>query len=490
VVTQPKSNFPQRLTALLVYGRPPLVFGGLVCAIAVMWNRSYALYMIGIVLLLVSMSFDMVDGWFAARYPPHPTLTNLADRIMDKIVYSTIFPLVAAGMMWRLIFIAPDHTRPELLHAILVLVLCITVLVRDSFAHFMRSCAIQKGFEPETREFTRLRTMVAAPVGVLLYIHAFFLTGTGDSAISAFISWLANLPIRSFFVIEIIFLIINFGSIAALGRKYGTLCLDEVCLEDDLLRRRILSLFPNALTVLNALMGVLSILFAYQGLIRQSYLFLIGAAIFDKLDGALARKLGLTEPVVLQGMQSRISLGGILDDIADAISFCLAPSLIFYMIISDFPGHPIEQLWVGVAAFFYFLMGAARLIYFTMDRAPIPGFFKGMPTPAAALLVVAPLLLCSQSVGESMELARFWAVFSCTTMVVASVAMNLYSVHYLHIGRYMDQNPWIGNINILLVVFSVFTPYFGYIALLYLTLYLLSPAVTRRIEPRSKPGPG
>jgi CDP-diacylglycerol--serine O-phosphatidyltransferase len=118
-----------------------------------------------------------------------------------------------------------------------------------------------------------------------------------------------------------------------------------------------------------------------------------------------------------------------------------------------------------------------------MDRTPIPGFFKGMPTPAAALLVVAPLLLCSQSVDESIELARFWAVFSCSTMVVASVAMNLYPVHYLHIGRFMDRNPWFGNINILLVVFSVFTPYFGYIALLYLTLYLLSPAVTRRIEP-------
>ena len=77
MVTQPKPKFPQRLTAFLVYGRPPLVFGGLVCAIAVMWNRSYTLYMIGIVLLFISMSFDMVGGWFTARYPPHPTLADL-----------------------------------------------------------------------------------------------------------------------------------------------------------------------------------------------------------------------------------------------------------------------------------------------------------------------------------------------------------------------------------------------------------------------------
>jgi CDP-diacylglycerol--serine O-phosphatidyltransferase len=478
-----KPNIPKQLTALFVYGRPPLIFGGLVCAVAVMWNRDFSVYMIGISLLLVSMSFDLVDGWFAARYPPHPTLANLADRIMDKIVYSTIFPLVAVGMMWRLVFIAPDHTRPEMLHAILVLVLCITVLVRDNIAHFMRSCAIQKGFEPETKEFTRLRTMVAAPVGVLLYIHAFYLPGTYDGMIAGRISWLANLPLRSFYVVEIIFLIINFGSIAAYGRKYGTLCLDEVCHEDDLLRRRILSFFPNTLTVLNALMGVLAVLFAYQGLIRQAYLFLIGAAIFDKLDGALARRLGLTEPSPRMEAAEQVSLGAILDDIADSVSFCLAPALIFFTVLTDFPDLVPGKNWVAAAALLYFCMGIVRLIYFTLDRAPIPGFFKGMPTPAAALLLVAPLLLFSQAVGNSAELARFWGVFSFATAIVASLAMNCYPVHYLHIGRFMDKNPWFGKANILLLVVAVFSPYFGYIALLYLLLYLLSPVFTRRLEP-------
>lgn len=480
---QGKPNIPQRLTALFVYGRPPLVFGGMVCAIVVMWNRNFSVYMVGIFLLLVSMSFDMVDGWFAARFPPHPTLADLADRIMDKIVYSTIFPLVAVGMMWRLIFIAPEHTRPEILHAILVLVLCITVLVRDNLAHFMRSCAIQKGFEPETREFTRLRAMVAAPIGALLYIHAFFLPGESSSVLYTLVSWLATLSLRSFFILEIIFLIINFGSIAALTRRYGTLCLDEVCHEDDLLRRRILALFPNALTLLNALMGVLAVLFAYQGLIRQAYLLLFGAAIFDKLDGALARKLGLTEPAARQGAKHKLLLGSILDDIADSISFCLAPALIFYMILSGFPGPLTDGPWLVAAAVFYFFMGVARLIYFTTDRMPIPGFFKGMPTPAAALLVVAPVLLFSQALENAPELARFWAVFSYVTLIVASLIMNLYPVHYLHIGRFMDKNPWFGNLNVMLLLVSMFTPYFGHIALLYLFLYLLSPAVTRRLEP-------
>ena len=37
----------------------------------------------------------------------------------------------------------------------------------------------------------------------------------------------------------------------------------------------------------------------------------------------------------------------------------------------------------------YAALGIARLIYFTLDKDPIPGFFKGMPTPAAAMLAVA-----------------------------------------------------------------------------------------------------
>ena len=99
------------------------------------------------------------------------------------------------------------------------------------------------------------------------------------------------------FIIEILFLIINFGSIAGYCRKYGTYCLDELCLGDIILRRRILSIFPNALTVMNAMMGLLAVFFAGQGKMTESYLLLIGAAVFDKLDGAMARKLGLTEPI-------------------------------------------------------------------------------------------------------------------------------------------------------------------------------------------------
>ncbi|MGW8302466.1 MAG: CDP-alcohol phosphatidyltransferase family protein [Desulfobacterales bacterium] len=95
-----KEIISQKITALFVYGRPPLVFMGLICAVAVMWTQSPILYTIGVLLLFISMSFDLVDGWFAARFELHPRLEQLADRLMDKLVYSIISrwsPSVSCG---------------------------------------------------------------------------------------------------------------------------------------------------------------------------------------------------------------------------------------------------------------------------------------------------------------------------------------------------------------------------------------------------------
>jgi phosphatidylserine synthase len=479
-----KQYIPQKLTTLLVYARPPLVFGGMLCAIAVMWTRSPVLYILGVVFLFVSMTFDLVDGWFAARFHPHPVMANLADRIMDKVVYSIIFPLVAVGTMWRIHMITPDPNRAELLHAILVMILTVTVLVRDNFANFMRGFAIRNDQDPEYSEFTRLRTIVSAPVGALLYAYAFYVPEGPATRIYSSISWFGNLPLRGLFFIEILFLVINLGSIAMYCRKYGTLCLDELCLGNEGLRRRILAFFPNALTVMNAMMGLLAVFFAYQGRVREAYLFIIGAAVFDKLDGAVARKLGLTEPLQMEGDDKKsFSLGAILDDISDTVSFCIAPAWIFYITLAGFLDPVIQKLPFGWAAWLYALLGIGRLIYFTLDKAPIPGFFKGLPVPAAALLVLSPLIVLVQSINEMSDWAIFWGTFSFGLTIFTAIMMNFYPIRYLHLGRFMSRQPWFARSTLLLLIMAVFTPYFGHISIIYMTGYLLSPLITWRVAP-------
>lgn len=477
------TQLPAKVAAVLVYSRPLLVFGGMICAISVMWGRNPVVYTLGVSLLFISMTFDLVDGWFAVRFRPDSPLAHLADRLMDKLVYSIIFPVIAVGMMWRLVAFTPDHTRGQLLHAIFVLLLCATVLVRDNFAAFMRGFAIRQGVEPEQSEYNRLRTIVAAPVSALLYAHAFYIPEGPTSPLYFWISWLGNFPLRGLFFVEIIFLVINLGSIAGYCRKYGTACLDELCFGDDLLRRKILSVFPNALTVMNAMMGLLAVFFAYQGRLRESYLVMIGAATFDKLDGALARRLGLTEPLSDTASEKKINLGNLMDDFADAISFCIVPGWIFYICLTELAGDQFAHLPSGWIAILYAVMGMLRLVYFTIDKHPIPGFFKGLPTPAAAMLVLSPLVIFDQALTEASRWTFFWGYFAMGIMVFTSIIMNAYPIRYLHLGRYMSRNPWFTRTNMVLLILFVFTPYFGHFCLTYMCCYLLSPLVTWRIDP-------
>jgi len=477
-----QKRFPKKLTTLLIYGRPPLAFAGMICAIGVMLTRNPIFYLLGVSCLFISMTFDLVDGWFAARFQPNSALAHLADRIMDKIVYSIIFPLLATGMMWRMLFISPKVAKIELLHSLFILFLCVTVLIRDNFASFMRGFAVRRGHEPESSEFTRLRTIVAAPLSALLYAHAFYLPDGPTLKLYSWITWLGNIPIRGFFILEIIFLIINFGSIARYCRRYGSYCLDELCLGDELLRKKILSIFPNALTVMNAMMGLLAVFFAYQDRVKEAYLIMIGAAIFDKLDGAMARKLGLAEESVPKSEGKHlITFGGIMDDIADTVSFCIAPAWIYYICISDVS----SRLPVGIIAIIYAVFGVARLIYFTLDKTPIPGYFKGMPTPAAALFVTSPLIILSQELAANSEYVNFWYFFSSGLMLLAAILMNLFPAKYIHVGRFMDRHPWFGRIDLSLVFLFAFTPYLGYFALIQLFIYAISPLWTRGVKPEN-----
>lgn len=475
------TQLPAKVAAVLVYGRPFLVFGGMLCALTVMWGRNPLVYTLGVTFLLISMSFDVIDGWFSARYRPQALLATLADRIMDKLVYSITFPVIAVGAMWRLIEEPPS--RAHLLHAIFVLMLCVTVLIRDNFAGFMRSFALRQGNESESIEFTRLRTIVAAPVSVLLYAHAFYVPEGPSSWIGYWTSWMGTLPLRTLLIIEILFLIINFGSIAAYCRKYGTICLDELCFGDQILRRKILSVLPNALTIMNAIMGMIGVFFAYQGRFREMYFMIIGAATFDKLDGAVARRLGLTEPLPDTHPKHTVNLGNLMDDFADAVSFCIAPAWIFYIALTDFGYGRVHFLPIGWIGVIYGLAGMARLVYFTVDKEPIPGFFKGLPTPAAALLALSAVVIFDQGLETFPQWAGFWEHFCAGLMLFAAVIMNVYPIHYIHMGRAMSRNRWLGRVLFLVLVFCIFTPYLGPVSLILMFCYVLSPFFTGRIHP-------
>ena len=144
---------------------------------------------------------------------------------------------------------------------------------------------------------------------------------------------------------------------------------------------------PNAITVLAFSAGLSSVYFATQakaGIL--SWLLAVGslgaAAILDSLDGPAARLLRST---------SRI--GAELDSLSDLVSFGVAPALINFIWVFQ-----SSRSFGWVFCLLYAVCVALRLARFNslLDDEPAPwakGFFTGVPSPAAGLLALVPLLL-------------------------------------------------------------------------------------------------
>lgn len=131
----------------------------------------------------------------------------------------------------------------------------------------------------------------------------------------------------------------------------------------------------NAATAANALMGVGAIAYVVLGNpLFAALLIAIGIG-FDGLDGMLSRRAG-----------SSGALGRLLDSVADALTFGIAPALL----IADhrlqgapWTAYALEAALVGAL---YVALAVARLTYFTLRAYQRPNFL-GVPTPQSALAV-------------------------------------------------------------------------------------------------------
>lgn len=154
-------------------------------------------------------------------------------------------------------------------------------------------------------------------------------------------------------------------------------------------------LLPNLMTAGNLFCGFAAVLNILDAVIAQRgggnpatnvYLaiwFILGACIFDLLDGRLAR---------LGGNES--AFGREFDSLADIVSFGVAPALLtFHIVLRDFDRYGL------LIAFVYLACGALRLARFNC-LAAAPGNadnatkdFEGFPIPAAAGLIASITLL-------------------------------------------------------------------------------------------------
>ena len=146
-------------------------------------------------------------------------------------------------------------------------------------------------------------------------------------------------------------------------------------------------LIPNALTVGALCAGLTAIRFALMEKWELAVFAIVVAAIFDGLDGRMARLLGGTS-----------KFGAELDSLSDFVSFGVAPPVIVYL----WSVHQLGSLGWTVAMLFA-VCCALRLARFNTalsDAAPPPymrHYFTGVPAPAGAGLATLPMIASFES---------------------------------------------------------------------------------------------
>jgi len=139
-------------------------------------------------------------------------------------------------------------------------------------------------------------------------------------------------------------------------------------------RRRGLYLVPHLLTTGNLFGGFYAIVQATLGDPDRAALGIVLAAIFDALDGRVARLIRST---------SRFGLE--YDSIADTVSFGVAPAMLAFTAGNlNALGRP-----GFVLAFLFTVCAALRLARFNVHHSRYAGRFEGLPSPAAAGMIAA-----------------------------------------------------------------------------------------------------
>ncbi len=194
------------------------------------------------------------------------------------------------------------------------------------------------------------------------------------------------------------------------------------------MKNNIKYVFPNAITIVNLILGCIAITVALIG--ENEYYagwLIILAAIFDLFDGAVARLLN-----------AKSELGIQLDSLADMVSFGVAPAIIlyrlFYIVLInrsvystfEISSSNVLQSLVLLCAFAFTAAVAIRLAKFNI-RKPQADSFKGLTSTSAALVIAAIWILFGYTESEAIRniLINIYFVFSVIILLIFLMLSNL-----------------------------------------------------------------
>ncbi len=183
-------------------------------------------------------------------------------------------------------------------------------------------------------------------------------------------------------------------------------------------------IFPNTLTIINLLLGCAAIITVFKGQNEYNAGWLIFlAALFDFLDGFVARALNAKSDFGIQ-----------LDSLADVVSFGVAPTVILFNWIilvltkqSDQSTFEVissrfDQDLLLFCSMFFIIAAAIRLARYNVADTG-KSVFRGLPTPAAAMVVASIWLILGSTESEAIRAIILNIYFVLTVIIILAIWM-------------------------------------------------------------------
>lgn len=199
--------------------------------------------------------------------------------------------------------------------------------------------------------------------------------------------------------------------------------------------RKGIYLLPNLLTLSSMFLGFYSIVGSFNSEYELAAWAMMAAAIFDVLDGWVAR---ITHTTTRFGIE--------IDSLSDVISFGVAPGVLAYTWTLQSFGR---LGWLG--SFFLVACAALRLARFNVQMGSTEKkHFTGLPTPASAL-VIATTVLAYEEIIQILEhlglvgfanLVRldYWVL--ALTFLLAGLMVSNITYHSLKEANLKQRRPF------------------------------------------------
>ena len=163
---------------------------------------------------------------------------------------------------------------------------------------------------------------------------------------------------------------------------------------------------PSLFTTAGLFAGFYALIAALQGRFELAAWALVAAAIFDVLDGRIARL-----------MHAESSFGAEYDSLCDMVSFGIAPAVLVYLWVLT-PLH--KPGWL--AAFLIAACAALRLARFNVQaNASDKRYFQGLPTPAMAMLSATAVMFYADHDLQPRAWPWFFVALSLAFLMVSRV---------------------------------------------------------------------